>query len=76
MSCDRRYDVELFAADEDHAVFWLSEDDCRSEGPDRGEKDGGRSEGPDASEGSEASDGHDTPVWNSRRLQTSDASAM
>ena len=47
MSCDRRYDVELFAANEDHAVFWLSsEDDCFKEGPD-GSEDSEPSSGSD-----------------------------
>ncbi len=63
MSCDRRYDVELFAADEDHAVLWNSEDDCCNESP-------------DGSEDSEPSSGHDKQAWNSRQSQTSDAGTM
>jgi hypothetical protein len=63
MSCDRRYDVELFAADEDHAVLWNSEEGCCSESP-------------DGSEDSEPSSGRDTPVWSSLQSQTSDARAM
>lgn len=36
MSCDRNYGVELFAADEDHAVLWTSEPDDDGEDRDEG----------------------------------------
>ncbi len=63
MSCDRRYGVELFAADEDHAVFSNSEDD-------------GCIEGPDGNEDFEPPSCDDKPVSNTQKLQTSGEIAM